>query len=86
LAAACKRVELLPKFKGAEEELTRAVEEWASSAGDFTDALLVGAAKFADITDILSDDVDLVTFEGITVYTANRNSIDAADVAGKLLA
>jgi predicted nucleic acid-binding protein len=78
-------VTLLSAFPSASDALDQASAEWQGSAGDFTDALLVANAKHAGIPHLLSDDVDLLTFDGITVYTANRTAVQAASAAGKLL-
>ena len=67
---------------GAEWDSTRS--EWLGSMGDPPDAMLVAAAKRSSILDIVSDDCDLITFDGICVYTANRNAVNAARGAGKL--
>jgi hypothetical protein len=55
------------------------------SAGDFGDAALVAAAKRAGMPRIISDDADLITFNGITLYTANQRAIDAASRSGTLI-
>jgi predicted nucleic acid-binding protein len=80
-----KTVELLPQVGGDRNLFTSAVKEWLPSASDFSDAILVAAAKLAGIPRIVSDDADLISFEGITVYTANRNAIESASAAGKLV-
>jgi predicted nucleic acid-binding protein len=85
LASARKNVNVLPRIGQDEEALNRAIQVWVKSAADFADAGLVAHAKGAGIVNVVSDDADLMTFEGITVYTANRNAIDAARNAGKLL-
>jgi len=58
---------------------------WVESTADFGDAHLVATAKGAGIANILSDDADLITFEGIAVYTANQTAIGAAQASGKLI-
>lgn len=85
LASARKTVELLPKLGTAEQEIERCATEWNNSTGDFGDAVLVANGKFVRYTDVVSDDVDLLTFDGITVHTANRKAINAAQDAGKLV-
>jgi hypothetical protein len=52
---------------------------------DVSDALVVANAKYASIPHILTDDVDFLTVEGITVYTANNRAIEAATAAGELI-
>lgn len=80
-----KSVGLLPKMRNEVDELQTATQAWIESAGDFADSIMVATAKFVGIREIVSDDVDLITFDGIQVYTANRNAIQAASVAGKLI-
>jgi len=58
---------------------------WLGSLGDFPDAALISSALAQGITNFLSDDADLTTFPGITLNTANRNAINAARRAGKLV-
>ncbi len=45
----------------------------------------MATAKSAGIAKILSDDADLISFEGIVVYTANQTAIGAAQASGKLI-
>jgi hypothetical protein len=77
-------VGLLGQFPTAEDEQTEAVNEWQASHGDFPDAVLVATARRQGLTHIVSDDMDLATFAGITLHTANQKTIDAARLAGKL--
>lgn len=84
LAAARKSIDLLPRWEQVVDEHETVRMEWDRSAGDFADATLVATAKHASIPHVLSDDIDLLSFDGIAVYTANRHSIDAARAAGKL--
>jgi hypothetical protein len=58
--------------------------EWRSSWGDFPDAVMIGTAKRQAKPHVLSDDMDIATFAGITLYTANPRAILAAATAGKL--
>jgi hypothetical protein len=46
---------------------------------------MVANAKRAATPFVLSDDKDIATFAGITLYTANRGAINAARDAGKLV-
>ena len=78
-------MEILPQVGRDGDFFTGAVKEWLPSTSDFSDAILVAAAKRAGIPRIVSDDADLISFEGITVYTANRNAIESALAAGKLI-
>ena len=80
-----KTVEFLPQVGKAADIFAAAVKEWLPSTSDFSDSILVAAAKRAGIPRIISDDADLISFEGITVYTANRNAIEAASNAGRLV-
>lgn len=84
LVQARKSLRLLPQFKNETDQLDQAVNEWKSSTGDFADALMVANAKYAMVKDLLADDIDLLSFDGITVYTANRTSLQDASAAGKL--
>jgi hypothetical protein len=64
---------------------TQACSSWLNSLGDFPDAVLVSTAIAQGVANILSDDSDLATFPGITLYTVNRYVITAARAAGRLL-
>jgi hypothetical protein len=77
-------VNLLAVFPTAEDEQTEATNEWLTAHGDFPDAVLVATARPQGLLDILSDDMDLATFAGVTLYTANQKTVDAARIAGKL--
>jgi hypothetical protein len=83
LEAIQKTVNVLPQVGQDTEALKRAVLHWIPSAADFGDATLVAAAKRVGMPHIISDDADLVTFDGITLYTANRKAIDSAIQAGQ---
>jgi len=85
LASTRKSVNILPRVGQDEAALNRAIQVWVESAADFGDAHLVATAKGAGIANILSDDADLITFEGIVVYTANQTAIGAAQASGKLI-
>ena len=86
LQAILKNVEVLPQppKQTDREILASTFRVWERSGCDFTDAALVNLARGAGIPRILTDDADLITFEGITVYTANSSAIDAAKQSGKL--
>jgi hypothetical protein len=80
-----KGIHLLPQFRNEADALDLSVAAWEPAAGDFADALLVANATYALVPHILGDDIDLVTFDGITVYTANRTAIKDAAAAGRLV-
>jgi hypothetical protein len=52
-------------------------------AVDGYDLFMVEALKAAGVTQVLSDDGDFCTVAGITLFTANRNVIQAAAAQGK---
>ena len=85
LASTRKSVNILPPVGPDEAALDRALRLWIDSVADFGDANLVATAKRAGIDNILSDDADLISFEGIVVYTANQTAIGAAQASGKLV-
>jgi len=58
--------------------------QWAVTLTDFMDATMIEIARWHGVTDFLSDDADLVTVPGITVYTANASAVRAAQMAGRL--
>jgi hypothetical protein len=64
---------------------TQASATWLHALDDFPDAVFASAAISQGVANILSDDSDLATFPGITLYTVNRQVITAARTAGKLL-
>jgi hypothetical protein len=82
---ALQKVKLLGQFPTADDQHARSLQEWRPSCGDFTDAIIVATAKEFGMPHILSDDMDLATFAGITLYTANARTIQSATAAGKLL-
>jgi hypothetical protein len=82
----CKNVALLPQAGSAEAAHAAAVSTWTSSAGDYADAALVSEAKQAGIFHVLADDIDLLWFDGITVWTANSRAVNAARDVGKVIA
>jgi hypothetical protein len=47
-------------------------------------AVMIASARQQSKAHILSDDMDIATFPGITLYTANHKTITAASAAGKL--
>jgi predicted nucleic acid-binding protein len=80
-----KLVNVMPQVGQDAQAFDQTLVQWVPSAADFGDAALVASAKRMGMTHIISDDADLISFDGITVYTANRKAIDAAVLAGKLV-
>lgn len=85
IASIRKSVAFLPQFPTVDDEQNQALLEWGPSCGDFADAVMIASAKRHAKAHILSDDMDIATFPGITLYTANLRTINAAAAAGKLL-
>jgi predicted nucleic acid-binding protein len=81
--SARRTVTMLPAVRTA-DPFSATFQRWRSSTADIGDAALVTEAKWAGVSDVLSDDADFVTFEGIQLYTANRAVVAAASAAGKL--
>lgn len=77
-------VHCLPLFPTSNDLHAESMIDWQGSCGDFPDAMIIASAKRHSKANILSDDMDIATFPGITLYTANRNTIRAASAAGKL--
>ncbi|HEY1629342.1 MAG TPA: hypothetical protein VGF52_05755, partial [Tepidisphaeraceae bacterium] len=75
VASTRKIVEVLGNMKGADFTLDKSMESWTKSLSDYRDAVLVATSDFMGITQMLSDDCDMVTHEGLTVFTANYNTI-----------
>lgn len=85
LASVKKNAPLIPCFRSSDQEYERAVAEWCSSAGDFGDAVTVAQSRFMlRPLSVLSDDMDLATFDGVTLYTANNRVISEASQSGTL--
>lgn len=85
LASVKKNVPLIPCFRSSDEEYDRTVIEWCPSAGDFGDAVTVAQSKhMLRAPYVLSDDIDMATFSGITLYTANNRIISDASQSGML--
>ena len=78
-----KVVEVLP-MSDVSASFRRGCEVWRSSSTDLGDAMLVAAAQQLNLTALLTDDADLATVEGLTVYTANPQLIQTARQAGRL--
>lgn len=76
--AATKYVQQLPKPQSADSEVEKALLVWTQSFGDFGDAMLVAAAHRVPVLNILSEDADLLSFKGVTLYTANKKAINAS--------
>ena len=79
--SALKHIEISPQ--GLTPEFQTVMPNWVDSCGDVADAVMVATAKRAGCG-ILSDDMDIATFSGITLFTANPKVIFAAKQAGKL--
>jgi hypothetical protein len=85
VASVKKSVPLIPCFRSSDQEYECAMAEWRSSAGDFGDAVTVAQSKLMlRAPYLLSDDVDLATFDGITLFTANNRIISDAAQSGAL--
>ncbi|MDB5307839.1 MAG: hypothetical protein JWO38_2041 [Gemmataceae bacterium] len=78
-------VALLHQFPSAEDEHRAACAVWQPSSGDFPDSVLVGTSQDQGYTNFLSDDSDLATFAGLTLYTANDRTVNAAKAARRLV-
>lgn len=85
IASIRKSVTLLDLPPNASGLHSQSRTAWLDSLGDFPDAVLVSSALAQGITCILSDDADLATFPGITLYTSNLRAVSAARAAKKLL-
>jgi hypothetical protein len=85
VVAVRRLVSIIAKPASEGNELTECLNIWQSSLADYADSILIARAKSVGITDVLSDDADLATFDGIRLYTANGSVIQAARQAGKLV-
>ena len=67
-----KKIELIPhsNFQKVPE---RSIDLWFKTKADVRDACLVEHGKRFNVDMFVSDDVDFLEFEGITVCTANSN-------------
>jgi hypothetical protein len=83
IVAVRKLIDVLPKSSSESQDLNDCIQAWKASLGDYADSLLISRMKYMSIYDVLSDDMDMVTFDGITLYTANPTAINAARRAGK---
>ncbi len=86
LRSAQKAVAILPGLGSDADRFEATVREWMSSTADIGDATLVAEAKRAGLPHIISDDADFVSFDGITLYTANDNAVAAAAQSNTLIA
>jgi hypothetical protein len=84
IASVRKAVSILPGLASTDDEHQSALSEWLLSYSDYVDALMIAQARRLNMVDILSDDGDFATVSGITLYTANRNVVNAARAAGTL--
>lgn len=62
-----------------------ALERVKSECVDGYDLFILESMERSNILQVLTDDGDFSTVEGITVFTANRNVINAAKIQGKLV-
>jgi predicted nucleic-acid-binding protein len=85
LHSARRNVELLPAINSNVDPFTATVQTWRSSTADISDAVLVAEAKRAGVPNIVSDDADFVSFEGIHLYSANPAVIAVASQSNKLI-
>ena len=74
-------VELMVDEKTTDDALIR----FETEPLDGYDLFILETMKKENINNIITDDGDYCTVPGITVFTANRNMINAAKVQGKLL-
>jgi len=84
VASLRKSVTLLPQLATSEAAHDQSIAEWKSSCGDLPDAMMVASGKSRTISAFLSDDSDIATFAGITLYTANGAVVNAARTVGRL--
>lgn len=68
------------------EFMQSALSLFPSTSLDGYDLFMAEAALKAGVTQIITDDSDYATVHGLTVFTANRRVIQAAQTAGKVLA
>lgn len=54
-------------------------------SADGDDALAAAGIREAGITQVITDDADFLTLEGLTVFTANRAAIGRAQAGGRLI-
>lgn len=85
LAAAQQVIPMLPNLKSPDYTLEESAKAWAMSLSDYPDSVLVASSRFVALSHVLSDDCDIATHPDLTVYTANKRTVDAARIAGKLL-
>ncbi|MFI5455286.1 MAG: hypothetical protein ACHRXM_07515 [Isosphaerales bacterium] len=73
-----KDVELLPRVREDPDPFDATTQAWLSSIAEIGDAAMVAEARRAGPVHVVSDDADLLSFDGITLYTANQRAVDAA--------
>lgn len=61
------------------------LKQCAAACIDGYDAMMLYAAAQSGIRQVVSDDSDLCTVPGIQLFTANRNVVQAAQGAGRLI-
>lgn len=65
--------------------LNEFINKFDSHSCDNFDYLILRHLKDNGITNILADDKDYITMDGITLYTANRNSVSSGRLENKLI-
>jgi predicted nucleic acid-binding protein len=81
-----KSVSIFPN-RGAQpsDDFRSMNDEWMVSYGDYPDAVLIAQARAGGIKNVVTDDIDFLTFDGLIVHTANDKAVQLALTAGKLL-
>lgn len=85
LASLRKHVRVMADPRSPETAVDTYLVDWSVCAGDFPDSVAVSIAKQHGIPQIVTDDQDFLTMEGVIVYTANVQAIADATRAGKML-
>ena len=81
-----KSVSLFPS-RGTQpsDDFRQINDEWKDTYGDYPDAVLVAQARSGGIKNVVTDDIDFLTFDGLIVHTANDKAVQLARSAGKLV-
>ena len=85
IASVKKAMEILPTIRGTEYTLDESLACWVGSMSDYQDSVLVSSSLHVGIRQIITDDCDLATHTGITMYTLNKAAVDAARSAKRLV-
>jgi hypothetical protein len=80
-----KRYAIFDPIRPLSALMAQFAETFRGTMIDSGDALIVNDARAAGVSSIISNDVDLATVDGITLYTNNRRVIEAARAAAKLV-